>query len=274
MAKKNQSGFPSGVDRREFRAFQRRALLALNKDAKAFHVAQTSTGRSLTTQAAQAARLLKVRQKDGKTLLASHVASRSYKELIKRHRPPAHRLRGHNPARYAPYSFPWSYLNSGGAGGAFLYGVDLSTGDLGADLQYYFGGSASAASAMGFWYQAQQTGNLFVNAQLYINGNAEVFCAPGYANANAFVKVFVQQWRPFFSLSAQAAVYNRSEYVFGGDVAHGISGYYSASITVPVFAGGWYALWGALYQHVTVGGIGSAVSNFQGTVGPIVYIEV
>jgi hypothetical protein len=165
-------------------------------------------------------------------------------------------------------------MDAAGIGSASLYPVDPGIGGIGADLVDIIGGSGSAASAMGFWYQAQHRGNLFANAQVRISGSAEVFAFPGYANANAFVKVFVQQWQPWYSMSAQSVVWDRSEYAFGVDADSDIEGTYSASITVPTIAGGWYAIWGALYQHVTAGGIASAVSNFEGSVGPITYIEV
>jgi hypothetical protein len=265
---------PPGVDRNEFRAFHRKALLELSRDAKKFHSANLKKGRLLTSSAAESRRLLKTPRKDAKALLESYLKSDAHKQIVKRG-PRSRGLRGHNPARYAPYQFPWASLNAGGIGGGSLYPVDPNSGEVGANLIDVIGGSGSAASAMGFWYQAQSTGSLFVSAQLWVSwGAAEVYALPGYATANAFVKVFVQQWRPWYSLSAQSTIWDRSSYGFGIDVETGIEGNYSAGITVPVVAGGWYALWGALYQHVTAGGIASAVSNFDAYVGPITYVEV
>jgi hypothetical protein len=271
--KKHKLVVPPGIDSRAFHAFNKKTLLELNNDFKAFHNANVERSKRIRKSVEMTSPFLNIPEKEAKDLLTQHIRSAGHVESIKafKKRKP---LTGHNPARYAPYAFPWSYLDAGGIGGASLYDVNAGDGSLGADLSDYFGGSGSAASALGFWYQAQHTGNLFVSSQIYIDGAAEVYAFPGYATANAFVKVFVQQWQPWNSISAQSTIYDRSAYAFSIDVDNNISGYYSASITVPIVAGRWYCLWAALYQHVTAGGISSAVSNFRGYVGPITYVEV
>ena len=264
---------PAGVDRKAFKAFHRKAQLELQRDAKAFHASRLASGRALTKSAATTTRLIKASRREARELLKQHLESKAQRQLLKAHARPRV-LRGHNPSKYSPYSFPWSWMSAGGIGTAFFYTIDAQWGTLGADLGDFIGGSGSAASAMGFWYQAQSNGSLFVSAQIGVNGSAGAYAFPGYAHADAFVKVFVQQWDPWYSMSAQGTIWNRSQYAFGVDVDYNIGGNYTASIIAPIKAGGWYVLWGAIYQNVTAGGIATAVSNFNSTVGPISYFEI
>ena len=272
MAKKS-TPTPPGIDKAALRAFHKKALSELTRDAKAYHAANVQLGRELTKSATRATRLLKISSKDARATLGAHLESTMHKEIRKtppKLSPPT----GHNPARYAPYSFPWSHMEAGGIGYASFYPVSAQSGTVGADLVEVIGGAGSAASALGFWYQAQHSGNLFVNAQISISGAAEVQALPGYARSNSRVKVFVQQYQPWYSWSAESSIWDRSAYVLGGDIVRNLRGLYSASVTVPVAAGRLYCIWGALYQNVVVGGIGSATSNFRGWVAPITYIEV
>lgn len=270
---KQQLRMPDSADRDLLRRFRRASVKQLERE---FRNEQREYLRAqrLNHQAANAmVAPLQINRTEAKASLSEFEKSLERSRKHKR-RAKVAIMRGHNPARYAPFDFQWDVLSTGGIGSSKLYGTSAATGRVGADLRAAVGYGGSAASAVGLWYYAQQSGTLFASAQAFISGTGRAFAFLGYAHASVYLRVYVQRWRPATSIYASTEIFDRSAYGVGGDNSYWDNELKSVSISTHTEAGNWYAIWGGLWQSAYAGGISGAISDAEGFVGPLVYLSV
>src|SRR5438874_753268 len=208
MAVRDGIRFPDGADRRLLRQFHRRASADLDRQRTRAHATFLREAELKTRAATKLAATFGMKERDLQRSLASE--RRRLREYVGGAKPSrAKILKAHNPVRYAPFDFPWSWINCGGITACSSYGPSASSGQIGADLGIWNGGGAGAASAVGFWYYAQQSGTLYTTVQANVWGRGYVFAGLfGYASAWCALRVYVQRYSPFTSWSASADIYN------------------------------------------------------------------
>jgi hypothetical protein len=261
---------PPGADAALLKDFYRKATLAKETELRQFHAQFLRQSKSKAAALAPLVQSLGVDEKKAAQLLAKR--RKAMRSEIEKMRPPKFKpLSSHNPARYAPYDFDWSYLNCGGISACKTYGPNAGTGEIGADLGIFNAGGASAGSAVGFWYYAQAGGTLRVTVNASVWGVGYVFSGLfGYASAWAGLRVYVQRYSPFTQWMAQSNIYDDWG-VIEFDVSTFDFETRTVSISVPVVAHNWYAIWGDVHQSAYAGGIADSVSNFDLSIGPISY---
>jgi hypothetical protein len=185
-------------------------------------------------------------------------------------RPPKRRpLRGHNPARYAPYDFSWSGRNCGGIAICSTRGPNQATGEVGLDLGTIEAGGAAGGAYVGDWFFSQSEDIWSVSVQASVWGIGLVEAAFGYANAYAGLQLFVRDDSTDETFVQTSDIYNKSADGFGFDWTN-VDAYYSAGTVIAVHANTWYEVWGGAVQHAYAGGVAAgAVTNFDMFIGPI-----
>ncbi|MDQ2913451.1 MAG: hypothetical protein M3T56_09365 [Chloroflexota bacterium] len=264
---------PEGAEARLIRDFHRRATADLDRRGKEAHTAFLRSSEMKSRAATKLAASFGIKVRDAEEAIAGE--RKRLRRYVRGAKPSRFRaLKEHNPVRYAPYAFPWSYINCGGITYCSLYGPSAGSGQIGADLAIFNGGGASSGSAVGFWYYAQQSGTLYTTVQASVWGRGYVFSGLfGYASAWAALRVYVQRYSPFTTWSASANIYNNWG-VLEFDIHTFDWETRTVSLAVPVVAGNWYAIWGAAYQSAYAGGVADSVSNFDLYVGPVSYFLV
>jgi hypothetical protein len=185
-------------------------------------------------------------------------------------------LKGHNPSRYAPFDAQWSAINCGGINACTLYGPDAETGQIGADLASFNAGGAASGSAVGFWYFAEQEGNLSATAFASVWGVGYVYSALfGYASAYAGLRIYIYEYTDagVNTYSATTDIYNQSG-VLTVDVGQFNWVTRSVGLVIPQHLNTWYFIWVDAVQSAYAGGIADSVSNFEMYVGPVTYFAV
>ncbi|MEK6225531.1 MAG: hypothetical protein AABM40_04465 [Chloroflexota bacterium] len=265
--------FPEGADRQLLRRFHTRSVAELEKRNKEAHTLFLRESAIKARTGAKLAESFGPKQRDMEKALTAE--RRRLREYVRGAKPTRFQtLKAHNPVRYAPFDFPWSYINCGGISYCSLHNPNASSGEIGADLGIFNGGGASSGSAVGFWHYAQQSGTLYTTVQASVWGRGYVFSGLfGYASAWCALRVYVQRYSPFTTWSASTDIYNNWG-VLEFDIRTFNWETRSVSIAIPVVAGNWYAIWGAAYQSAYAGGVADSVSNFDIYIGPISYFTI
>jgi hypothetical protein len=257
---------PTNMDHKKLVGLQRRFVTESNARLKKRRKAYFDHCSILEKAAIATGKSLSIDPKPLEQILRrSHKALQSVAGGREKFRP----LTGHNPVRYAPFDWPYDSVIGGGVSGLSLYGTSALNGHAGANMGGVIGGHESAVTGVGFFYYAQQSGNLFVDAQVNFTGKGEVQAVFGYANASAIVTVDVAQYDPWQFWTATNEIYNRSAYVVEFDYRDWDWTTKGTSLIVPIRAGGLYAIACNLHQDIYIGGLYAlAVSNFEAYLGP------
>jgi|SRR5579883_78504 hypothetical protein len=267
------SKMPEGVNLEYLNNLQKRGDAAREKEAKAAH--QDMLQRAYMHQQGLSSAIEQLGVDEQRIKEAVDAKRTSLQQQMNQRKPPSFTPRkGHNSARYAPFDFQWDSINCGGITSCSLYGPDAELGLIGADLASYNAGGGASNSGVGFWYNASAEGTMFVDVQAYVWGVGYVYSALfGYAQAYAGLRVYVEE----YSGGNLANVYQATTDIYNdsGVVVVDVTDFNweikNVTISVPVQANTWYAIWGTAVQNAYAGGIADAVSNFEMYIGPITY---
>jgi len=281
--RKHLMHYPEGADQRLLKRLHTKALAAREKDIKQEHGAFLQRAKLRADLSATIKGSVAI---DTKRVVDAWRGKRQRtRELYARPRGRGFKpLKGHNPARYAPFDVSWQYQQCGSIVLCNLYGPQASSGEIGADL-LSIGGltGATAASAVGFWYFAQQYTELLVTAQVlmwaargYIASILGGF-GLGHAEAYASLRLYVKEYSaagPAYSSTVE--LYNHAS-GFWPDFNLNVMDDQTRTvdIAIPVQPGTWYLIWIEAIQHVFAAEplLDDALSNFQMYVGPVSYSE-
>jgi hypothetical protein len=277
MAARGAVRYPAGADRKLLKSAHARTIKELETRFAATHKTflrhSELTARTLDKSMA----LLDVDRDQVKRAVGKQFAS-NFAYVRKTRPPPKRPVRGHNPARYAPYDFSWSGKNCGGIAICSTYGPNQATGEVGLDFHLIEAGEGKGASGgayVGDWFfsPSEDTWGMWVAANVW--GRAAVGAAFGYANAYAGLQVFVRDDSTDETFVATSDIYNNSVHGFGFDIKNVDDLYVTAGLSIPVHANTWYEVWGGAVQHAYASGaVAGATSRFDMFIGPIFAGEI
>jgi hypothetical protein len=270
MAARRGVTYPAGADRKLLKTAHARTIKELEKRFAAAHKTFLRNSGLKARAIDKSMALLNVDRDQVKRAVGKQFAS-NFADARKTGRPPKRPLlRGHNPARYAPYDFSWSGRNCGGIAICKTYGPNASDGEVGLDLGIIEEGGAAGGAYVGDWFFSQTEDTWNVSVQANVWGIGLVEAAFGYASAYAGLQLFVREDPSGETFVITTDIYNKSADGFGFDWTN-VDAYYSAQLDVPVRANTWYEVWGGAVQHAYAGGVAAgAVTNFDMFIAPIV----
>jgi len=268
MAGRRGVRYPAGADRKLLKSAHARTIKELETRFAAAHKTFLRGSELKARTIDKSMALLDVDRDQVKRAVEKQFAS-NFAFVRKSRRPPKRPLRGHNPARYAPYDFSWSGKNCGGIAICSTYGPNQATGSVGHDLGTIEAGEAAGGAYVGDWFFSQSEDIWSVSVQARVWGIGLVEAAFGYANAYAGLQLFVRDDSTDETFVQTSDIYNNSADGFGFDFTN-VDAYYSAQLYIPVHANTWYEVWGGAVQHAYAGGaVAGAASNFDIFIGPI-----
>jgi hypothetical protein len=259
--------YPEGADQALLKRFAKKAMLVREKCFKRSHDA-------LLRRAKAFAKRVDLNEDVTKAI----ADQRRLVEKLRREKPPKFvPLKGHNPARYAPFEWSSSFIDCGvprPGDACELRGPDPTTGEIGATLYKRarlsdFSDASSAISSVGFWYYPSASGTLSVTAQAYISGLAHALYGETYAG----LAVSVEAGFPSMQCPLQSITDIFRSTVTPWEDLNLFFGYLptwegrTVSIVTPVQRYHWYLITVSALQHV----ISWASSDFDMYVGPISY---
>jgi|SRR2546421_1951409 len=266
------SQFPSGFDQQALEKLQQSGVAERDRRFRAAHqdflekAKREEQGLSLITGSLGM-----------KSQNVEHAMAAKRKEtqaLVRQAQPtPFKPPKGHNPVRYAPFDSPYSAIDCGGITECTLRGPNTETGEIGADLDSFNAGGASAVASVGFWYYSQQEGTLYITAQAWIWGVGHIFSGLfGYASAYCGLRAYIEEYTDsgLNVYTSITDIYNNSS-ALAFDITNFDWVSRTVSIAVPTRANTWYTIWTDDVQSVYASGIADAVSNFDMYVGPVAY---
>jgi hypothetical protein len=281
MRPEAQMTFPKGADRRLLERFARKSLAErekrFNRCQKDLLLPETSLEQRVDLD-----------EKAQKAF--ADLQRRLKREFSSRPKPPKFvPLKGHNPARYAPFEYQTSFIDCGGEGpfdSCVLRGPNKITGQIGANLQNFAAAAdptdlLTAMCTVGFWFFAPESGTLRVTAQVFLNGRAKTttflsaVLNPPTGVAYAGVEVCVEEFNPVHSLSQSVTDIFRSRlsgltltdspFILVNRAEFPCWEARTVSVFKPVRQFEWYLVTVSALQHV----IRNGVSDFDMFVGPV-----
>jgi hypothetical protein len=147
--------YPAGADRKLLKSAHARTIKELETRFAATHKTFLRHSELKARTLDKSMALLDVDRDQVKRAVGKQFAS-NFAYVRKTRRPPKRPLRGHNPARTAPYDFSWSGKNCGGIDICRTYGPNQATGEVGLDFHIIEAGGASGGAYVGDFFSRRR----------------------------------------------------------------------------------------------------------------------
>jgi len=209
--------YPEGADRKLLESAHTRSIKELERRFAAANETFRRNSERKASALGSSLALLGVDRKRVQKAVGKQFASNL--EYVRRTRfSPKPPVRGHNPARYAPYDFKWSGKNCGGIEVCKIFGPSTSDGHVGADLLSIVAGGGASGAYVGDWFYSQSEDTWSVSAQANVWGIGYVGAAFSYASAYAGLQLFVRDDSTGDVYVTTTDVYNDSADGFGFNI--------------------------------------------------------